>query len=130
MQRSVIQFNKANPLQTMTALEQAISLPHEYAPMRYPSFPALERTAVMSFNVPKALSFPTGATSMKGALFRQAAFPFWCEQTVSSFGQMTTYAALDYSLIQSKILTQANLPGEKKPKKKREKGKSRGKEHQ
>jgi hypothetical protein len=97
MQRSVIQFNKANPLQTMTALEQAISLPHEYAPMRYPSFPALERTAVMSFNVPKALSFPTGATSMKGALFRQAAFPFWCEQTVSSFGQMTTYAALDYN---------------------------------
>jgi hypothetical protein len=33
-------------------------------------------------------------------------------------------------LIQSKIPTQANLPGEKKPKKKQEKGKSRGKEHQ
>lgn len=97
MQRSVIQFNKANPLQTMTALEQAISLPHEYAPMRYPSFPALERTAVMSFNIPKALTFPTGATSMKGALFRQAAFPFWCDQTISRFGQMVTYAALDFS---------------------------------
>ncbi len=97
MQRSVIQFNKSNPLQTMTALEQAISLPHEYAPMRYPSFPALERTAVMSFNIPKALTFPTGATSMKGALFRQAAFPFWCDQTISSFGQMVTYAALDFN---------------------------------
>lgn len=109
MQRSVIQFNKANPLQTMTALEQAISLPHEYAPMRYPSFPALERTAVMSFNIPKALAFPTGATSMKGALFRQAAFPFWCEQTISNFGQMVTHGALDFngavSLIASTSVT-------------------------
>lgn len=97
MQRSVIQFSKANPLQSMTALEQAISLPHEYAPMRYPSFPALERTAVMSFNIPKALSFPSGATSMKGALFRQAAFPFWCDQTITSFGQIVTYAACDFN---------------------------------
>lgn len=94
-QRSVIQFTKTNPLQAMTALEQAISLPHEYSPMRYPSFPALERTAVMSFNVPKTLSFPTGATSCKGAIFRQAAWPFWCDQTISNFGTMAVCPALD-----------------------------------
>lgn len=95
MQRSVIQFAKVNPLQSMTALEQAISLPHEYAPSRYPSFPALERTAVMSFNVPKTLGFPAGATELKGALFRQASWPLWVDTSVSSWIQVTDYPCID-----------------------------------
>lgn len=94
-QRSVIQFTKANPLQSMTALEQAISLPHEYAPIRYPSFPALERTAVMSFNVPQTLSFPAGATTLRGALHRQAAWPLWVEKDADRYCQLTYYAVLD-----------------------------------
>ncbi len=99
MQRSVIQFAKANPLQSMTALEQAISLPHEYAPSRYPSFPALERTAVMSFNVPKTLGFPTGATELKGALFRQAAWPLWVDTSVTSWIQVLNYPCLDVTVV-------------------------------
>lgn len=96
MQRSVIQFAKANPLQSMTALEQSISLPHEYAPSRYPSFPALERTAVMSFNVPKTLGFPSGETELKGLLFRQAAWPLWVDTSVTGWIQVANYPCMDY----------------------------------
>lgn len=91
MSYNTIQFVKTNPLQGMTALEKAIALPHEYPAQRYPSFPALERTATMAFNLPVTLGFPTGATEMKGLLCRQPAWPLWVQQTQTGVAQLVLY---------------------------------------
>lgn len=63
----------------MKQMAQSIALPGKFAPVRYPSFPALERTAVMSFNATTSLTANSGTT--KVLLTRQAAYPFWAEQT-------------------------------------------------
>jgi len=68
----------------MQGLAQAISMPHEYAPQRFPSFPALERTAVMGFNAP--LTWNPIASSCKALLCRQAAYPLWLEYTRTQQG--------------------------------------------
>lgn len=78
MQNNSITFERANPLQGLQSLARAIALPHEYAPTRYPSFPALERTAVMSFN--SNASYSTGVGDVMGLLCRQAAYPLWLDQ--------------------------------------------------
>ncbi len=76
--QNTITFERANPLQGMQQLARSIALPHEYAPTRYPSFPALERTAVMSFN--SNASYSTIIGDSMGMLCRQAAYPLWLEQ--------------------------------------------------
>lgn len=86
-----IQFQKANALQSMQGVSRAISLPHEHYPTRLPSFPALERTAVMAFNVPRSWSIPPVAASFSGLengkaralLTRQPSFPLWLDQSLS-----------------------------------------------
>nr|WEU70898.1 MAG: hypothetical protein 3 [Hangzhou yanvirus-like virus 1] len=77
MQQNTLIFQRANPLQQLTGLARAIALPHEYAPERFPSFPALERTAVIGFNSPFTVTVPS--SGMRGLLFRQAATPLWLE---------------------------------------------------
>lgn len=67
----------ASPVRTLSTLAQAIALPHEHEASRYPSFPALERTAVMSFNSPTTTSFNS---TKKGILMRQASYPLWFER--------------------------------------------------
>lgn len=76
--QSVIQFERANPLQQLVGLSRAMALPHEYAPTRFPSFPALERTAVMGFNTPFGYTVSNTA-GQRGFLSRQAAYPLWLE---------------------------------------------------
>jgi hypothetical protein len=76
--QNTITFERANPLQGMATLARSIALPHEYAPARYPSFPALERTAVMSFN--SNASYSTIVGDSMGLLCRQASFPLWLDQ--------------------------------------------------
>lgn len=73
-------------MRSMTGLAKQIALPHEFAPERFPSFPALERTAVMGFNAPVSLALPA-ETPVKVMLSRQAAYPAWAEipNTKSSF---------------------------------------------
>jgi len=51
--------------------------------MRFPSFPALERTAVMGFSVPATLTLPA-STAVKMALFRQASYPLWADQAFTT----------------------------------------------
>jgi hypothetical protein len=89
MTQNTIQFQRGNPLQSMVGVARAIALPHEYPPTRFPSFPALERTAVVGFNANAVLDVP--ATGVKALVMRQAAFPVWTELSVSS----TAYA-LDF----------------------------------
>lgn len=105
MSYNTIQFVKSNPLQGMTALEKAIALPHEYPAQRFPSFPALERTATMAFNLPVTLGFPSGATEMKGLLCRQPAWPLWVQQTQSTLAQMAVYQSTGPSGVAEAIMT-------------------------
>lgn len=66
------------PLTSLSGLAKAIALPHEFAPQRFPSFPALERTAVMGFSVPTTWNSNVGTTA-KFMLTRQAVYPFWAD---------------------------------------------------
>jgi len=62
----------------MSGLAKQIALPHELTPTRFPSFPALERTAVLGFNAPVSWSIPSGSV-MRAIVCRQAAYPFWLD---------------------------------------------------
>lgn len=64
-------------------LARQIALPHEYAPERFPSFPALERTAVMGFCQPTTLALGS-STPVKVMLARQACYPLWGDQIFST----------------------------------------------
>lgn len=75
---NTIPFQVRNPLQSMVGLARAMALPHEHAPQRLPSFPALERTAVMGFNTPTKLQ--VSSTDTRVMLARQAAFPLWADR--------------------------------------------------
>lgn len=80
-----------HPVKALQGLSRAIALPHEYPPARLPSFPALERTAVMGFSVPVSLTIPASST-IKVATMRQASYPCWAE-LASTHGNcaMVTY---------------------------------------
>lgn len=66
-------------LGALTGLARTIALPHEYKPQRYPSFPALERTAVIGFSAPSTWNSTTTTGSNRFMLTRQAAWPMWGE---------------------------------------------------
>lgn len=72
-----------HPVRALTGLAKQIALPHEYSPERFPSFPALERTALMGFNAPTTLPLPA-STAVKIMVARQAGYPVWAERTFSS----------------------------------------------
>lgn len=89
MQQNTIAFSKGNPLQAMSGVARAMALPHEHPPQRFPSFPALERTAVMGFNFPG----PWGVTTNKAILMRQAAYPLWVEYDTPAFNYTVDYTS-------------------------------------
>lgn len=74
----------------LQGLARQIALPGEYAPMRFPSFPALERTALMGFNAPATLNLPA-STPVKVAVCRQASYPVWADQSVTDIGHWATW---------------------------------------
>lgn len=82
MQNTLI-FEKSNPLQQLVGLARNMALPHEYAPTRFPSFPALERTAVIGFNVPTTIAIASGSPT-RALLSRQAAYPLWVDHGAMS----------------------------------------------
>lgn len=61
----------------MSDVAKAIALPGENPPVRFPSYPALERTSVLRFNTPKSWALGSGARRVM--LARQPAFPLWME---------------------------------------------------
>jgi len=79
MRQNTLSLQAGNPLRSMQSLAQSIAMPHEYSPQRFPSFPALERTAVMGFNAP--LTWNPSNTVAKAMLTRQAAYPLWLDFT-------------------------------------------------
>lgn len=74
MQQATL-INAPSPITGMAALAKSIAMPHEYVPQRFPSFPALERTATMGFNFNALL--PVGIT--RALLMRDPVYPFWSE---------------------------------------------------
>lgn len=82
-QQSTINVPSGNPVRALTGLARQIALPGEYAPERFPSFPALERTAVMGFSQPATLPLPA-STEVKLMVARQAAYPAWATQATPS----------------------------------------------
>lgn len=91
MQQVSINLPSSHPLRAMQGLSKAIAIPAEHAPQRYPSFPALERTAVMAFTQPLSVELTTGRDT-KFLVTRQAGFPVWADFT--STGGVFVY---DYS---------------------------------
>lgn len=81
-----------SPLLGTSGLMKAICLPGESPPSRFPSFPTLERTAVMSFNVPQTTVCPAGSIT-KFALTRQAAYPAWATQPLTNSAYVVGYVS-------------------------------------
>lgn len=87
-----------HPVRALENLAKQIALPAEHAPQRFPSFPALERTAVMGFTQPATIDVPV-STDTKVVITRQATYPVWgqvttnadtyCAQWSSAFPQIT-----------------------------------------
>lgn len=70
----------------MSGLARQIALPGEFAPERFPSFPALERTAVMAFSAPSTVTLPAPTLTYpatKVMLSRQAAYPGWADTALA-----------------------------------------------
>lgn len=79
-----------NPLRNVTGLARQIALPGEHTPLRFPSFPALERTAVIGFNQPISVSLPSDQLT-EFLLFRQACYPAWA-YTSKKYTSVVDYA--------------------------------------
>lgn len=93
MQQTTINLPSTNPVRALTGLARQIALPGEYAPERFPSFPALERTAVMAFTQPTTWAVPAGAT-YHGMVCRQASYPLWLDTVQSPTNQKASYHAI------------------------------------
>lgn len=90
MQQRTSVLPPSHPVRALQGLARQIALPHEYQPERFPSFPALERTAVNGFSVPTTLALPANATTKIG-ISRQAAYPAWAEQSFNNTMDVVTY---------------------------------------
>lgn len=90
--QNTLPLTPGNPLRNVTGLARQISLPGEHSPLRFPSFPALERTAVVGFNSPATLLVPKGsANPIAMTVFRSATFPVWADQ-FGSYLNVVDYA--------------------------------------
>lgn len=92
MQQKSSVLPAGHPVKALQGLARQIALPHEYAPQRFPSFPALERTAVMGFNAPAQVDLPA-STPVKFMVTRQASYPVWADRTISSCGYRVEFAS-------------------------------------
>lgn len=81
--QNTLSLQQKSPVTNLVGLARQIALPHEYAPQRFPSFPALERTAAMGFSSVGTWSVPATGT-VKAMLCRQAAWPLWLDQSLTS----------------------------------------------
>lgn len=96
MSQNSLPLTVGHPLKSLQGLARQIALPHEFAPERFPSFPALERTALMSFCQPASLDIPVGV-STKMALARQAAWPVWASQPFTGQGYAVQYVSRGFN---------------------------------
>lgn len=91
MQFSTGTLPKHHPVNSLEGLAKTIALPKEHAPVRLPSFPSLERTAVIGFSAPSTLPISADNTA-KVALMRSPTWPTWGEYSLNSAAYGVTYA--------------------------------------
>lgn len=89
MQANLSNLPATSPVRSLTALARQIALPHEHTPQRFPSFPALERTALMGFSAPVQWDLGPGASGVtadenRALLTRQAGLPLWLSKPCSA----------------------------------------------
>lgn len=89
MQQSTLNISAHHPTNNLAGLARQIALPANFSPERFPSFPALERTAVMGFTQPATLAVNVGRDT-KVIVARQATYPLWGE-ALSSAAQAGLY---------------------------------------
>lgn len=89
-QQATINLPAHSPVRALQGLARQIALPSEYAPERFPSFPALERTALMAFTQPATLPLRS-STATKVMVTRQASWPVWAEQQTGASGNSIAY---------------------------------------
>lgn len=90
MQNTTVQLPSSHPVKALTGLARQIALPSEYAPTRFPSFPALERTAVIGFNQPADLYLEANVNT-RLMLTRQPTFPAWADQVRTGESYYSAY---------------------------------------
>lgn len=73
---TIASMGSSHPVRQLESLARQIALPAEFEPQRFPSFPALERTALMSFTQPTSYTMTT-AMAGQAMVTRQAAYPLW-----------------------------------------------------
>lgn len=86
---------------TLTTLAKTVAVPHDNPPRRIPTFPALERTAVLGFTDTATVPI---AEDRAALLFRHPTFPLWIEglgaglytggTTLARYFQVTTSITL------------------------------------
>lgn len=74
-------------------LVQTIAVPHDHRPQRVPSFPNLERTAVVNFTTTQTIGFTAGTTT-PALMVRHPAYPLWVPRPV---GSASTALSVGYS---------------------------------
>ncbi len=80
--QATVPFQVKSAVSALQGFARQIALPHEHYPERYPSFPALERTAVIGFNAPLTWSIPVTTDSF-AMVARQAVYPLWLTTAVT-----------------------------------------------
>jgi len=92
-------------------LARAIALPHMHPPTRFPSFPALERTAVLSYNYPAQWNVPISSDEATGPirtlLMRQPAYPLWVDTMLSQSQNYISWAVYDPMVVSAE---QSDVP--------------------
>lgn len=89
-QATVSSVGANHPVRALESLAKQIALPAEYSPQRFPSFPALERTALMGFTQPATMDVPVGQDT-KVMLARQAAYPLWGQLSATGESYSVTW---------------------------------------
>lgn len=78
--------NVVSKVSGTSALAQVMAVPNLHKPVRLPTFPALERTAVLSFTDTSALGVPGGKSS-PAVLVKDPAYPLWTQQVFPAIAE-------------------------------------------
>lgn len=73
----------------MNTILNSLVAPELHDPVRLPTYPVIERTSVLGFNVPASLELQDNTTRV--LVTRQPVYPFWADQTVAGFFQAATW---------------------------------------
>jgi hypothetical protein len=73
-------------------MAQCIAVPHDHPAQRLPTFPNLERTAVMPMISTGTISVPSG-TSREFALFRSPSYPLWAATPSTTNASLYLYCS-------------------------------------